>query len=223
VNHCIPQAEATFKAAVTLISELSSLPDLDSSFSSKVPGSMDEFLLTYLKKFASVLIIIPGHPEAGPFYLVKGLINAIQNYQWTDADAKTMSFIGLLDMLAAVRQSELPLKIEGVELNDVLFDGDDRYFQELDNIATTLYTEAVNHINTMVNPQKKAEVSFQLFTRLISETQIPDKETLQTLAGLYQLAKKGSIASSVLNNAVAFVGEKSKTSNPHQALLKAMS
>jgi hypothetical protein len=223
VNHCIPQAEATFKAAVTLISELSTLPDLDISFASKVPGSMDSFLVSYLQKFASIMIVIPGHPEAGPFYLLKGLINAVQNYQWIEIDGKALAYIGLLDMLAAVRQSELPLRVEGVELNDVLFDGDDRYFAELDSIADTIYKETITHINEMVNVQKKSELCLQLFNRLVTQTQIPDKETLQTLTTMFQTAKKGVPAGPYLANTIAFVAEKAKTSNVHQALLKAIS
>jgi len=183
---------------------------------------MDSFLVTYLQKFASVLIVIPGHPEAGPFYLLKGLINAIQNYQWVEVDGKALAYIGLLDMLAAVRQSELPLKVEGVELNDILFDGDDRYFGELDVIANTLYKETIVHINEMVNVQKKGEVSLQLFHRLIAETQIPDKESLQTLITLFQTAKKGVPTGPALKNITALVAEKAKTSNVHQALLKAV-
>ena len=45
-------------------------------------GAREQFLVNHLAAFASVLLLLPGHPENGPFYLLKGLINAVQNYRW---------------------------------------------------------------------------------------------------------------------------------------------
>lgn len=36
--------------------------------------SNEEWLLNFIGYFASVLVAVPGHPEQGAFYLVKGLI-----------------------------------------------------------------------------------------------------------------------------------------------------
>lgn len=39
-------------------------------------------LVNFINSFAGLLVVIPGHPEHGPFYLVKGLIQVISAYPW---------------------------------------------------------------------------------------------------------------------------------------------
>ena len=45
-------------------------------------AAREHFLVTHLAALASALLLVPGHPENGPFFLVKGLINAVQSYRW---------------------------------------------------------------------------------------------------------------------------------------------
>jgi len=223
LNECVPQAEATFKAAVTLISEISSMPDLDPSFGGNKNGiNQDIAMLNYLRKFFAILIAVPGHPEAGPFFLLKGLLNALQNYQWFDPDNKVPMYIGVLELLCNIRQNNLPFTIANVQLNDILYNGDDRYYMEIDGIASTVVKEVVTHLTGMVNPQKKGELSLQLFNVFISFCQIPDKETLSYLSNLYFSAKKGIPSNPYLKSTMDHVSEKAKTSNIYQVLLKTM-
>ena len=37
-----------------------------------------------LKSFLSSMVVVPGHPEHGPFYLVKGLLKASEKYSWKE-------------------------------------------------------------------------------------------------------------------------------------------
>ena len=39
-------------------------------------GRLSEFL----KKFLSFLVVVPGHPSHGPFYLISGLLKSIQRF-----------------------------------------------------------------------------------------------------------------------------------------------
>jgi hypothetical protein len=45
-------------------------------------AAREQFLVTYLASFASALLVVPGHPDHGPFFLLKALINAVQAYRW---------------------------------------------------------------------------------------------------------------------------------------------
>jgi hypothetical protein len=46
----------------------------------------DQLLVGFLNNFASLLLLFPGHPEHGPFHLVKGLLNVVKGYKpWESA------------------------------------------------------------------------------------------------------------------------------------------
>ena len=40
--------------------------------------STEPDMVYYIQSFTSFLLLFPGHPEHGPFYLVNGLLNATQ-------------------------------------------------------------------------------------------------------------------------------------------------
>ena len=42
----------------------------------------EEQLVGFICNFASLLIAVPGHPEQGPFYLIKGLLKVVSEYSW---------------------------------------------------------------------------------------------------------------------------------------------
>lgn len=41
----------------------------------------DPLLVGFLTNFASFLLLFPGHPEHGPFHLVKGLLNVVKSFK----------------------------------------------------------------------------------------------------------------------------------------------
>ena len=45
-------------------------------------GRNEARLAAYLLSLLSFLVLLPGHPEHGPFYIVRGLINAIPRFPW---------------------------------------------------------------------------------------------------------------------------------------------
>ncbi len=130
-NQSLPQADSLFKAAITLIQEVPPYTGNLSSVSTssfvpcfftssscsetiEVGGSRsnEEWLLNFLNYFASVLVTLPGHPEQGPFYLVKGLIKVVQDYPWdTGSTAKSQAFLTLLSYFSTQAQTSLPYHI----------------------------------------------------------------------------------------------------------------
>lgn len=52
------------------------------------------------------------HPEHGVLYLVRDLLNKVQNYTWEDnSDAKVRVFISALPLLAAMSQETFQYSI----------------------------------------------------------------------------------------------------------------
>ena len=71
----------------------------------EVPPSLEDDLSHFLPSFLSSLIIMPGHPQYGPFYLVKGLANGLSKFPWSfHSSNRTKAYISLLPVLAAYAQ-----------------------------------------------------------------------------------------------------------------------
>ena len=65
-----------------------------------------------------------------PFYLARGLYNALTKYPWQShvhAAHKFAALASLLPLLRAMVQDPLPDRIPGVDSNDVLYAGDASY------------------------------------------------------------------------------------------------
>jgi hypothetical protein len=62
----LSQTESFLKAAINLISDIPSLPN---------PPN-EACLVTSISSLTGILVLVPGHPEQGPFHLLKGLLNA---------------------------------------------------------------------------------------------------------------------------------------------------
>ncbi len=62
---------------VILISKHANVCDYLSNSALSPPFSLSQ-------NFCSSLVIMPGHPEHGPFYLIRGLLNVLAKFEWQD-------------------------------------------------------------------------------------------------------------------------------------------
>ena len=77
------------KAVVTLVPEVLGSPDAELDGSLKQEAEKrEEVLVSLLSNLCSFLVIVPGHPEHGPFYLVTGLLNVLQAAAWRRPGAR---------------------------------------------------------------------------------------------------------------------------------------
>lgn len=94
----------------------------------------------FLPSFLTPLMLMPGHPQYGPFYLVKGLVNGLVKFPWSHAsDVRTKAYIDLLPVLTAFAQPTLPVHLPRLDSNDVVYAGDPHYSADLND----LYEETV--------------------------------------------------------------------------------
>ncbi|KAF3853261.1 hypothetical protein F7725_013949 [Dissostichus mawsoni] len=123
--------DAFLKAAVSL------LPDVPRSIS--VEGklrSSESFLLDFINNFLSTLLVVPDHPEHGVLYLVRGLLNMVQDYSWEESsDAKVRVYIGALPLLAAMSQESYLYSIPKVDSNETLYGGDPKFLSEINKLT----------------------------------------------------------------------------------------
>ena len=147
VNHMITQSEALLKAAISLLADVPAYQTING-----LQVNSEEMLLSYVRNFTSFLLLFPGHPEHGPFYLVKGLLNAIQACQVWKADSggsavgKVRVYLGMLALFFTYYQKDFPYHIADVESNDTLYGLSQPYLTELAAFVDTLMTEVMSSL-----------------------------------------------------------------------------
>jgi hypothetical protein len=141
VNGLLPHADALLRCAVTDVADAGN-PPATGGWADVAPGEAEEGMLSLARVLSSTLVVTPGHPERGPFYLLHGFSRALAAFPWAPgSDAKPRAQLALVQALCALRQRALPYRLEGVESNDVLYAGDDGYAGELAATAARLVEE----------------------------------------------------------------------------------
>lgn len=144
VNSMIVQSEGFLKAAISLIPDVP--PTLEVY---RMIVQTEEELVSFLRNFTSFLLLFPGHPDHGPFYLVKGLLNAVQTYApWSEGSVgKTRVFLGVLSLFCTYSQRSFPYRVAKVESNDDLYGGDAAYHKALAPFLDTLVSEILAQLS----------------------------------------------------------------------------
>lgn len=110
INQCLPQTDTFLKATISLLPDIPASEEIDYK---KV--HTEKRLLPLLKKFLSLLVVVPGHPQHGPFYLLQGLLNALPRFPWDEGSgAKTDVYVSMLPLLCSQEQRKFPYSIARV-------------------------------------------------------------------------------------------------------------
>nr|CAG4717581.1 unnamed protein product [Naegleria fowleri] len=191
MNNLLPQANALFKIA---IETMNSIPRIETLPDNTVVDNTEE-LVSMICWISSCFVSVPGHPEQGPFYLMRGLLNLIQEYDWgTGSDAKIRLFIYTLSTLSALSQQTLPYRYTGVSSNDELFMEDDDYKEQLIAIGNTIIEKAVEEIIALgkdedfSSKKKQALCAAELLNSIVFLSSLNNK-LLDLIGKLYALAK----------------------------------
>lgn len=127
VNQCLPQTDTFLKAAISLIPEMPSHFEEDGK-----RFHYEDRLSAYLLSLLSTMVISPGHPEHGPFYMVQGLFNAMPKFQWQPfTGVLPRVYCSIIALLCTYSQKRLPYHINGVQSNDELYGNGKSYMTEL--------------------------------------------------------------------------------------------
>uniref|UniRef100_A0A8B9NR03 VPS35 endosomal protein-sorting factor-like n=1 Tax=Accipiter nisus TaxID=211598 RepID=A0A8B9NR03_9AVES len=144
-NQCLSQADAFFKAAVSLVPEVPKMISVDGKM-----RPSDAFLLEFLCNFFSTLLVVPDHPEQGVLFLVRGLLNVIQDYTWEDnSDDKVRIYTNVLHLLSAMTQEAYIYHVDKVDSNDTLYGGDSKFLTEINKLCETVIAQILDHLKTL--------------------------------------------------------------------------
>uniref|UniRef100_A0A667YJD8 VPS35 endosomal protein-sorting factor-like n=1 Tax=Myripristis murdjan TaxID=586833 RepID=A0A667YJD8_9TELE len=188
-NQCLSQADAFLKAAVSL------LPEVPRSIS--VEGKLrpsEGFLLDFISNFLSTLLVVPDHPEHGVLYLVRGLLNMVQDYTWEDnGDAKLRVYINALPLLAAMSQEAYLYCIPRVDSNETLYGGDPKFLSEINKLCETLIGQVLDHLKALGRDEsvrRQAALAFSLFGCLLAHGDLRNNKLNQLAVNLWNLSHK---------------------------------
>ncbi|XP_034049227.1 VPS35 endosomal protein sorting factor-like isoform X1 [Thalassophryne amazonica] len=189
-NQCLSQADAFLTAAVSI------LPEVPRSIS--VEGklrSSESFLLDFINTFLAALLVVPDHPEHGVLYLVRGLLNMVQDYTWEDnSDAKVKVYISALPLLAAMSQETYIYTIPKMDSNETLYGGDPKFLSETNKLCETLIGQILDHLKTLGREEQSARrqgaLAFSLFGVLLAHSDLRNNKLNQLAVNLWNLSHK---------------------------------
>ncbi|XP_053196750.1 VPS35 endosomal protein-sorting factor-like isoform X2 [Scomber japonicus] len=189
-NQCLSQADAFLKAAVSI------LPDVPRSIS--IEGklrSSESFLMDFINNFLATLLVIPDHPEHGVLYLVRGLLNMVQDYTWEDnSDAKVRVYVSALPLLAAMSQETYLYSIPKVDSNETLYGGDPKFLSEINKLCETLIGQVLDHLKVLgrdeQSTRRQGALAFSLFGVLLAHGDLRNNKLSQLAVNLWNLSHK---------------------------------
>ncbi|XP_076122987.1 VPS35 endosomal protein-sorting factor-like [Alosa pseudoharengus] len=189
-NQCLSQADAFLKAAVSV------LPEVPRSM--LVEGKQrctESLLLDFINNFMATLLVVPDHPEQGVLYLVRGLLNMVQDYTWEEnsSSAKVRVYVSALPLLAAMSQETYLYTIPKVDSNETLYGGDPKFMAEINKLCDTLIGQVLDHLKALGNGEglrKQSSLAFSLFNALLAHGDLRNNKLNQLAVNLWNLSHK---------------------------------
>lgn len=157
----LSHTDSFLKGAINLIVDIPALPN----------PPTDAALVSSIASLTSLLILVPGHPEHGPFYLVQGLLNAIKEYPWASDSSQLTCYANVIVLLCAQAQHKMPVGIamdSVVEANDVLFARDEEFLAQLHVILASLAGQGLE----VLRRSKDAGVALKLLNTFLATAQL---------------------------------------------------
>ncbi|XP_063049112.1 VPS35 endosomal protein-sorting factor-like, partial [Engraulis encrasicolus] len=188
-NQCLSQADAFLKAAVSVLPEVPRSIIVEGKL-----RSTESLLLDFIHNFLSTLLTVPDHPEQGVLYLVRGLLNMVQDYTWEEnSNAKIKVYCGAIPLLAAMSQENYLYSIPRVDSNETLYGGDPKFISEVNKLCDTLIGQILDHLKTLGNAEglrKQSALAFALFSVLLVHGDLRNNKLNQLAVNLWSLSHK---------------------------------
>uniref|UniRef100_A0A2K6PQS2 VPS35 endosomal protein-sorting factor-like n=1 Tax=Rhinopithecus roxellana TaxID=61622 RepID=A0A2K6PQS2_RHIRO len=192
-NQCLSQADAFFKAAISLIPEVPKMINIDGKM-----RPSESFLLEFLCNFFSTLLIVPDHPEHGVLFLVRELLNVIQDYTWEDnSDEKIRIYTCVLHLLSAMSQETYLYHIDKVDSNDSLYGGDSKFLAENNKLCETVMAQILEHLKALAKDEalkRQSSLGLSFFNSILAHGDLRNNKLNQLSVNLWHLAQRHGCA-----------------------------
>uniref|UniRef100_A0A4X2K9W5 VPS35 endosomal protein-sorting factor-like n=1 Tax=Vombatus ursinus TaxID=29139 RepID=A0A4X2K9W5_VOMUR len=192
-NQCLSQADAFFRAAVSLVPEVPKMINVDGKM-----RPSESFLLEFLCNLFSTLLIVPDHPEQGVLFLVRGLLNVIQDYTWEDnSDDKIRIYTSVLHLLSAMSQETYLYHVDKVDSNDSLYGGDSKFLAENNKLCETVITQILEHLKALGKDEtlkRQSILALSFFNSILAHGDLRNNKLNQLSVNLWNLAQRHGCA-----------------------------
>ncbi|XP_057321431.1 VPS35 endosomal protein-sorting factor-like [Microplitis mediator] len=209
LNQCLGQADACFKAALSLVPEMPKTIEVDGR-----PKNTEPYLLSYLSNFLSTLLVVPDSPEHGVLYLMRGLLNAVQRCFDENSSIKCVLHLRVLDLLSTITLETYPYHVDKVDSNDRLYGSDEKFIGEVDKICTKVLDEILNHLKYLGASNqydKQSSLSMDLFGRLVMRADLKEPALANLAVSLWNLSlKHGCVDQKMRTKTIEYVKRKSR-------------
>ena len=209
MNRCLSQADAFFRAAIALIPNVPRFLDMDGKIRSTEP-----LLVDYIYNLLSTLIVVPDNPEFGTLYLLRGLLNVVQDYPWDgNSDSRAMIYIRVLALLSTVVQESIPYHVTGLDSNDALYGGDPQFVDDVNRIAATLLREVGTRLRELGASSdtipRQSSLALELFVSITAHGDLHNDRVLKLAVSLWTMAAQhGHLDSKTVASTAQFVSAK---------------
>ncbi|XP_064477807.1 VPS35 endosomal protein-sorting factor-like isoform X2 [Ornithodoros turicata] len=189
LNQCLSQADASFKAAISLLPEMPNTIELEGKHRSTEP-----FLLSYINNFLSTLLYVPDNPEHEPLYLLRGLLNVVQDYVWdSHCDSRALVYLNVMNLLSAMIQDSYLYHVDKVDSNDTLYGGDPKFTNEVNELCQTVLDELLCHLKQLGDSgqyKRQAVLALELLYRIVINGDLHSRQLMGLCINLWNLAHR---------------------------------
>jgi len=209
MNQCLSQADAFFRAAIALIPSVPRFLDMDGKIRSTEP-----LLVDYIRNFLSTLIVVPDSPELGTMYLLRGLLNVVQDYPWDgNSDSRALVYTKVLALLSTVVQESLPYHVAGVDSNDALYGGDPQFIADAESIGATLLREVGTQLRELgassATLPRQSSLAMELFVCILAHGDLSNDRVWKLAVSLWTMAvQHGQLDPKVVASTAQYVSSK---------------
>ncbi|XP_061404857.1 LOW QUALITY PROTEIN: VPS35 endosomal protein-sorting factor-like [Lethenteron reissneri] len=194
-NQCLSQADGFFKAAIALLVEVPRSVMVDGKARPTEP-----MLLEFLSSFLSTLLVVPDHPEHSVLYLVRGLLNVLQDYIWEEgSDGRARAYLSVMNLLAAASQETYLYSISKVDSNDSLYGSDPKFLGEVDRLCETILGQVLDQLKLLGKQEqykRQSVLALALLDTLLLQADLRNNKLNQLTVSLWGLAQKHGQADS---------------------------
>nr|XP_033818832.1 VPS35 endosomal protein sorting factor-like isoform X4 [Geotrypetes seraphini] len=142
--------------------------------------------------------LIHDHPEQGVLFLVRGLLNVIEDYTWEDnSDDKIRIYTSVLHLLSAMSQETFLYHVDKVDSNDSLYGGDSKFLTEINKLCETLISQILDHLKALGKDEtlkRQSQLALSLFHSILAHGDLRNNKLNQLAVNLWNLAQKHGFA-----------------------------
>lgn len=188
VNGCLGQADACFLGAINSIGELPGRVD-----------SIDSYLLAYIPRLLTVLVVTPDSPDLGMLFLPNTAMEQVVQVSTAFESKSTLPtlYLHLLDFYITATGESYAHQLADVISNDRLYGSDPKFIREVEGTCNQIVEALLEQLQGLGEQgQMKLQATFalELFTRIVFKSDLTEEKQFTLAVNLWGLAMRNRVS-----------------------------